>query len=63
MCYSPTKVAKITIMCCVLHICRKNKTSILGPKTLDEPLYNTTGEDWTQSSLTRAIRQRLVDML
>ena len=32
LCYSPTKAAKITITCCVLHnICRRNGTPILGP--------------------------------
>ena len=66
MCYSPAKVAKITITCCVLHnICRKNGTSILGPNSADEPLDNAEGKDQAQSSTTSALRQRkrLIDML
>ena len=66
MCCSPTKVAKITITCCVLHnICRKNGTPILGPNSADEALDNAEGEDQAQSSTTSALRQRkrLIDML
>ena len=59
MCYSPTKVARITITCCVLHnICRKNGTPILGPNSADEALDNAEGEDQAQSSTTSALRQR-----
>ena len=66
MCYSPTKVDKITITCCVLHnICRTNGTPILEPNSADEPLDNAKGEDQAQSSTTSALRQRLrlIDML
>ena len=65
MCYSTTKVAKITITCCVVHnICSKNGTPIMGPNSADEPLDNAAGEDQAQLSTTSAAsRQRLVNML
>ena len=66
MCFSPTKVAEITITCCFLYnICRKNGTPILGPNSADESLNDEAGEDQAQSSITSALRQqqRLVDML
>ena len=57
MCYSPKKVAKITITCCVhQNICRKNGTPILGPNLAEEPLDNAADEDGDPSSTTNASR-------
>ena len=65
VCYALTKVAKITITCCVLHICRKNGAPILGPNSADEPFDKAAGNDLAQSSTSSPLRQRqrLVDML
>lgn len=40
LCYCPTKVAKMTLTCCILHnICLRNGTPILGPNPPIIPLH------------------------
>ena len=65
LCYSPTKAAKITITCCVLHnIRRRNGTPILDPNP-PIPSLNITDDDQTPTNATSALqhRMRIVEML
>ena len=58
LCYSPVKVAKITLACCVLHnICPRHGTPILGTQTLPSPL-NVEDEDHGAYNIPSAVRQR-----
>ena len=62
--YSPAKVVKITITCCVLHICRRQGTPILGTQTLPCPL-NVKNEDHGAYNAPSTVRkrQRIVQIL
>ena len=65
-CFSPSKVAKITITCCFLYnIGLEDGTPILRPNSADESFNDAAGEYQAQSSTTSVLRQqqRLVDML
>ena len=65
LCYSPTKVAKITITCCVLQsICCRNGMPILGPNPPISSL-DITDDDQTPTNATSALqhRMRIVEML
>ena len=64
LCYSPDKVAKITMACCILHnICRKNGTPIIGPYPPISALISS--EEHSNSSTINGAtqRQRLIAII
>ena len=66
LCYSPNKVTKITITCCVLHnICRRSGTPIIGQDGLIPSL--DVGDDGTmelEENVSVIIKRRsIADML
>ena len=59
LCYTPQRVSKIIMTCCVLHnICRRNGTPILGPNSPIAQLINNDDIESGSANTTSGIRQR-----